>query len=113
LTNGKMLKRSRLQELLALGAAATGVPPEAMGSHSLRIGGATALYRAGHDIETLKRFGRWNSSAVHSYLWETNERQRGLAANMVKTTGMMVTGQKPSTPGDAPQKPRQRKVRFA
>ena len=84
-----------------------------MGSHSLRIGGATALYRAGHDIETIKRFGRWTSSAVHSYLWETNERQRGLAENMVSVTRLMVTGQKPSTTSEAQPKARQRKVRFA
>ena len=37
-------------------------------AHSLRIGGATALYQATGDIELVKRIGRWTSSAVHRYL---------------------------------------------
>ncbi len=102
-----------MQELLALCAAAVGVPPEAMGSHSLRIGGATALYRAGHDIETIKRFGRWTSSAVHSYLWESNERQLGLAERMVAQTGSMTTGQKPSPAASGAPRSKAKKVRFA
>jgi len=68
LRNGRPLRRSRVQELLGLAGAAVGIPPNKLGSHSLRIGGATALYRHCQDVETVKRFGRWASNAVHAYL---------------------------------------------
>ena len=52
------------------------------GSHSLRIGGATALYNYFKDIELVKRFGRWRSGAFHVYLWEGNDLTRGVAKAM-------------------------------
>lgn len=88
--SGRMLKRSRIQELLGMAASACGIDPARMGSHSLRIGGATALYKAGVDVETIKRIGRWSSSAVHAYLWDTHERQKGMAAKMVQEDGMLI-----------------------
>ena len=75
-----------------MAASACGIDPARMGSHSLRIGGATALYKAGVDVETIKRIGRWSSSAVHAYLWDTHERQKGMAAKMVQEDGMLVGG---------------------
>ena len=110
-----MLKRSRIQELLGMAASACGVDPERMGSHSLRIGGATALYKAGVDVETIKRIGRWSSSAVHSYLWDTHERQRGMAERMVQPDGMLVGGGPvpegyQENPGDARERARRRGI---
>ncbi len=60
-----------------------------MGLRSLRIGGTTALYRAGHNVESIKRFVRWTSSTVHSYLWVYTEKQHGLAERMAATTGLL------------------------
>ena len=37
-------------------------------THSFRIGRATDLQKAGHDIETIKKLGRWRSNAVYKYL---------------------------------------------
>ena len=71
--------------------AAAGLCPSQLGTHCLRIGGATAFYKAGYDIECIKRLGRWASNAVHNYLWETHERQRGLSARMVEETGALTT----------------------
>jgi len=42
------------------------------------------------DIETIKRIGRWSSSAVHACLWDTHERQNGMAAKMLQPDGMLV-----------------------
>ncbi len=42
-------------------------------SHSLRIGGATALYQSTGEIELVKRMGRWNSAAVQRYLHDGGE----------------------------------------
>ena len=52
-----------------------------IGTHSLRIAGATWMYQAGVDIEIIKRHGRWTSGVVHVYLWEGSG-HAGLAAKM-------------------------------
>ena len=93
LRNGRHLRRERVQQLLGLAGAAAGLCPSQLGTHSLRIGGATALYKAGFDVECIKRMGRWASNAVHNYLWETHEKQRGLAARMVEETGTLTSVQ--------------------
>ena len=64
------------------------------GSHSLRIGGATALYQSTKDLEQVKRFGRWTSDAFHGYLWESHERQRGLATRMAQADGQLLAPRK-------------------
>lgn len=66
--SGRVLTRLEIQVLLQKAAAGVGLPPSRFMSHSLRIGGATALYQATMDVELVKRMGRWSSSAVHRYL---------------------------------------------
>ena len=66
--SGGVLKRLEIQGLLQKAATGVGLPPERFMSHSLRIGGATALYQSTMDIELVKRMGRWSSGAVHRYL---------------------------------------------
>jgi len=80
--SGDSIRREEIQHILELGAIALGINAERMGSHSLRIGGATALYHTVQDLEKVKRFGRWKSDAFHGYLWESHEPQRGLAKSM-------------------------------
>ena len=70
------------QHYLELAAIAIGVPPGRMGSHSLRIGGATAMYHVSGDLQAVRRFGRWASDAFHGYLWESHEQTLGLASKM-------------------------------
>ena len=62
------MDRLQTQAILQESAAACGLPPERFQSHSLRIGGATALYQATGEIELVKRRGRWSSDAVQRYL---------------------------------------------
>ena len=64
-----------------------------MGSHSLRIGGATALYHHTDDLKRVRRFGRWQSGTFHSYLWEAHEHPKSLAENMANDA-MTMTRQK-------------------
>ena len=40
------------------------------GTHSLRGGGALALSLAGMPLDVIKKFGRWESDAVHLYVLE-------------------------------------------
>ncbi len=72
--SGQVVRRSRVQAALRLAAAAEGIPSEAMG----------------YDVEAIRRFGRWSSDAVHAYLWETHDKQKGLAQRMVAEQGPLT-----------------------
>ena len=48
-----------------------------VGAHSLRIGGATAMYHVVGDLQIVRRFGRWSSDTFH--LWESHEPAEGTA----------------------------------
>ena len=66
---GKGITREDISALLRVCSVALGYPPELVGSHSLRKGGATALFAATGNMELVKRFGGWKSDAVHAYLY--------------------------------------------
>ena len=72
-TAGGVLKRLEIQHFLQKAADGVGLPRDRFLSHSLRVGGATALYQATSDIELVKRMGRWSSSAIHRYLQDGGE----------------------------------------
>ena len=80
--NGAPITREQIQDLLERAAVACGLPPERFRSHSLRIGGATALYHHFQDIDIVRRWGRWRSNAFHAYLWDAREQGAGVAAAM-------------------------------
>ena len=82
--DGKLLHREEVQKALQEAAGAVGLPAERFRPHSLRIGGASALYHATGEIETVKRFGCWSSSAFHEYLWDSAEQYQGIAEKMAK-----------------------------
>ena len=81
-TSGEPFQRGDLQQLLRMAAVAEGMDPDRIGTHSLRSGGATAMYHVCPDVQKLRRFGRWNSDAFHLYLWESHEQARGLSQAM-------------------------------
>eukprot|EP00438_Fugacium_kawagutii_P035496 Skav226807 [mRNA] locus=scaffold2056:134273:145141:- [translate_table: standard] len=81
---GGVLKRVEVQAILQKAAKATGLPAERFQSHSLRIGGASALYQATGEIEVVKRAGRWTSGAVHRYLHEGGDVLKGLGRKMAE-----------------------------
>ena len=69
--NGEPVKRSYVREILGLAAVRLGLPRSRVGVHSLRVGGATALWVGTQGSATLvRRLGRWASDAVHAYLWD-------------------------------------------
>eukprot|EP00959_Pyramimonas_sp_CCMP1952_P299368 6261160-Pyramimonas_sp.AAC.1 len=59
--------------------------PNDLGSHSLRIGGASALYAAFKDTALVQRWGRWSSDAFQGYLWEARGMAEGVASSMAAT----------------------------
>ena len=103
--DGTPITRERIQSLLQQAAALEGYPPDKFKSHSLRIGGATALYHCFQDTELVKRWGRWNSGAFHQYLWEANEDAAGVSEAMAKSVATLHVGYKASAPGGDPAAP--------
>ena len=90
--DGAPLFRSEVQETIQEAATRCGVPKERIATHSLRIGGASALLHAGYSIALIQRFGRWASNAFQAYLWESSEGARGVAAKMAADrTSLTVT----------------------
>ena len=73
---------SQVRTLLERAAVAVGLPPDRMGTHSLRIGGASALLHAGVPVDIIKRWGRWKSDSFQRYLWDADEGARGLSTRM-------------------------------
>ena len=49
--------RNRLRATLRMAGMAIGIPASHIGNHSLRSGGATAMWLAGYDIEVIKKMG--------------------------------------------------------
>ena len=83
--SGKAVTRDEVRRFLAQGAAAFGVPEGKMNTHSLRVGGASALFQAtGGNIGLVKRLGRWASDAFEGYIWEDRELTEGLASKMIQ-----------------------------
>ena len=94
LEKGKPLQRTDIQGLIQLAAVADGQSTTRYGSHSLRIGGATAMYQTTKDLDVVKHFGRRNSDAFHGCLWESHERQKDLAKGMAKADGQLLAPRK-------------------
>ena len=47
---------------------AVGEEPSQFGAHSIRIGGATALFQAGADPCVIRTMGRWSSDCYRLYV---------------------------------------------
>ena len=71
-----------MQQALCSAAVAVGSDPDSMGSHSLRIGGANALWACYKDNALVRRWGHWSNDAFHGYLWEARESARGVNDSM-------------------------------
>ena len=80
--DGRQVRREDLQKVLQQAAEAVGLPKERFKSHSLRIGGASAMLHATRQFDLVKRFGRWSSDAVHVYLHDSAEQSLRLASQM-------------------------------
>ena len=80
--NGKPVRRHEAQAPIMQAAAALGGDPTRIGIHSLRFGGASALWAAYRDSAVVKRWGRWASEAFQGYLWEARGNAAGVATAM-------------------------------
>ena len=62
------LRTSHLRDLIRVMMAGEGEDPSEFGTHSLRIGGATALFAAGADETVIRTMGRWSSDCYRLYV---------------------------------------------
>ena len=85
--DGKPMTRDQVRVMLSNAAQEVGYPVGSTSIHSLRSGGASALYESsGGNTNLVKRMGRWASDCFEGYLWETRTIFRGLAQGMVNST---------------------------
>ena len=68
LQNGSLLTRSNLLSVLRTTPNSLNMPAEQFGTHSLRIGSATAAAEAGIPIKIIKAMGRWSSDCYRRYI---------------------------------------------
>ena len=82
--SGEAVTRYEVRGILGRAGEVLGVPWDATGTHSLRIGGTSALYHwSGGNGPLVKRLGRWASEAFEGYVWETEGLTRGVAWGML------------------------------
>ena len=86
------LSRQDIQEVLQTVAAALGEEPQAYTPHSLRFGGASAMWAGGFDSYVLRAWGRWNSDAFLAYLWTSRKASANTAARMAAADMTPVRG---------------------
>ena len=79
---GSPIEGSAIVTLLRAAALRCGEDPSSVALHSLRAGGATALWQMTQNMHLVQRVGRWKSLAVDAYFWESHELARGLSRLM-------------------------------
>ncbi|OWY96263.1 LOW QUALITY PROTEIN: hypothetical protein PHMEG_00033515, partial [Phytophthora megakarya] len=62
-----VLTANSLSTAIKSAVTSVGADPTQFGSHSMRSGGATAMFSAGVDRLTIKLFGRWSSDTYERY----------------------------------------------
>ena len=77
--------RERVSAFVKTAELANGVMDRRIGPHSLRAGGATALYTQGAPIDAIQRRGRVESLTSHQYLWRDATSRNTLSEVMVKS----------------------------
>ena len=66
--NGAAFSVAELRDIVKALMRSVGEPAEEFGAHSLRIGGATALFAAGADPIHIRTMGRWSSDCYRLYV---------------------------------------------
>jgi len=87
---GKDMVRAIEDRVVATGLQRRGYQLDKVRSHSLRSGGATALFINRHDILTIQRAGCWTGSTFMEYIHgQLDITTRGLAQSMSQQTPYM------------------------
>ena len=84
LSDGNVLHRDKVESTLRKAATQLKLPVSVFSTHSLRAGGATAMWAAGFTVEEIQRRGRWASQCFRLYLWESRHKAKDVASRMLK-----------------------------
>lgn len=82
LKDGSLLTRPKLQSMLRHTLRAIKLPAEQFGTHSLRIGAATAAAEAGVSVPLIKALGRWSSDCYRTYIRTPHKKLRTLSRKL-------------------------------
>lgn len=89
--SGVMITRTMVSDILKSAAKDLGDPLDEYSSHSLRRGGATALYSKGYSREAIMYLGRWKSDTWLRYAKMTQE-QLSTAGKDIATASYTLAG---------------------
>ena len=82
LSSGEMVPRQAVTALLEQAARALNMPEGDFGAHSLRFGGASAIWASYNDSTMVKRWGRWSSDSFQTYIWDARKTAAGVSKQM-------------------------------
>ena len=77
-------------------AAGNEINPSRIGPHSLRSGGANAMFVVGYDTDVIKIWGRWKSASFTTYLRNDDRILTGVGCGMMLATGLLPQLQRQS-----------------
>ena len=83
--DGRPVRKSRVEELLKAGSERLGLPKEHITSHSLRAGGASAMWAMDRSEAEIQFRGRWKSLCYKLYIWGSREKSRGFSTGLFRT----------------------------
>ena len=83
--DARPVQKSRVEFLLKSGSERLGLPKEHITSHSLRAGGASAMWAMGKTEAEIQFRGRWKSLCYKLYIWGTREKSKDFATNLFQT----------------------------
>ena len=96
LPSGGMICRSTISDILKKAARDLGHSETGISSHSLRGGGATALYAANYSVEEICFFGRWTSDSWMRYVKMTRGRLASVAEDLEVVEVQLYQSRSPS-----------------
>ena len=83
----RQVSSSSISNAVKRAAKLYGLDPKRYSSHSLRSGGATAMFLGGSSDTTVQLFGRWTSDAYKAYVRIETSTNDKLSAKMIKSLG--------------------------
>ena len=84
-SDGKPVRKSRIESLLKEGSRRLGLPEEHITSHSLRAGGASAMWAMGMTDAEIQFRGRWKSLCYKLYIWGSRLKTKGFSSGLFQT----------------------------
>ena len=90
--SGLMITRGMVSDILKSAAKDLGDPLDEYSSHSLRRGGATALYSKGYSRESIMYLGRWRSDTWLRYAKMTQEQLTSAGKDLATASYTLAGG---------------------